>query len=210
MTKKDIYIVGAGTYGETMVELAESLNYNVKGFYDEDIGKQGNVVMGIPIINQYSMLEKADIKNNQFIVAIGNNELRQKIMKTINDLGGITPTLIHPNATVSPSAEVGQGVYIQANSTVWTKVKISDYTIISPGVVIAHHTTVGESSLISTQTAVGASLDIGSKVFLGMNSTIITGVSYIGDNTTIGAGAVVINNAEKNSVYAGVPAKKIR
>ncbi|NLU36893.1 MAG: acetyltransferase, partial [Clostridiales bacterium] len=43
---KDIYIVGAGTYGEVMCELAEILEYNIKGFYDEDDSKLGSSIMG--------------------------------------------------------------------------------------------------------------------------------------------------------------------
>lgn len=49
---------------------------------------------------------------------------------------------------------------------------------------------------------------IGSNVFIGMDSIITAGVT-VGDNVVIGAGAVVTKNCEPNSVYAGVPAKKI-
>ena len=49
---------------------------------------------------------------------------------------------------------------------------------------------------------------IGSNVFIGINSIIMPGVK-IGDNVVIGAGSVVRNHIESNSVYAGVPAKKI-
>lgn len=37
----DIYIIGAGTYGEVMYELASILNYNVIGFFDDDESKHG-------------------------------------------------------------------------------------------------------------------------------------------------------------------------
>lgn len=49
---------------------------------------------------------------------------------------------------------------------------------------------------------------IGNNVFLGMNTIVCMG-SNIGDNVIIGAGSVVCGNVESNSVYAGVPAKKI-
>ena len=51
-------------------------------------------------------------------------------------------------------------------------------------------------------------VNIGNKVFIGANTTILSGVS-IGDNSIIGAGSVVSKNIEPNSVYAGVPAKYI-
>lgn len=49
---------------------------------------------------------------------------------------------------------------------------------------------------------------IGNNVFIGMSSIITCGVE-IGDNVIIGAGSVVTSNCEADSVYAGVPAKKI-
>ena len=49
---------------------------------------------------------------------------------------------------------------------------------------------------------------IGNNVFLGWGCTVLAGTT-IGDNTIIGAGAVVSGHIDENSVYAGNPAKKI-
>lgn len=53
-----------------------------------------------------------------------------------------------------------------------------------------------------------APVNIGNNVFIGMNATITMGVT-INDNVIIGAGSVVTKDCEPNSVYAGVPAKRI-
>lgn len=44
--------------------------------------------------------------------------------------------------------------------------------------------------------------------FIGANSTILPGV-HIGPNTIVGAGSIVTKDLESNSVYAGVPARRI-
>lgn len=49
---------------------------------------------------------------------------------------------------------------------------------------------------------------IGNNVFLGWGCTVLAG-TVIEDNVIIGAGAVASGKIEKNSVYAGNPAKKI-
>jgi sugar O-acyltransferase (sialic acid O-acetyltransferase NeuD family) len=210
MNSTEIYIIGAGVYGEVMYELAILCGYEVKGFFDEDEEKMNSKVMGVRVIGKFSGLDKSGIQKKQFIVAIGNNKVRHNIMSKINYLGGYTPTLIHPKAVISESAKIGKGVYIQANAIIWTKVDISDYCIVSPNVVIAHHSSIGKACLVSTLAGVGASITIGNYAFIGMGSTLMTGVSTIGENTIIGAGATVLKNVENNSVYAGVPAKKIR
>src|SRR5690625_3696109 len=133
--QRDIYIVGAGTYGEVMLEFAELLGYRVKAFYDDKY-KRPHTVMGIKVVDKFSNLNKHEIKGKKFIVAIGDNQVRYDLMNKINLSGGETPSLIHPSAIISSSAQIGKGVYIQANVNIWTKVKIDDYCIISPGVVI--------------------------------------------------------------------------
>lgn len=46
-------------------------------------------------------------------------------------------------------------------------------------------------------------------VWIGANVTVLPGIK-IGRCSIIGAGSVVINNVEPYSIYAGVPARKIR
>src|SRR5699024_983406 len=210
MYETEVYIIGAGTYGEVMLELAQTLQYKVKGFYDEDEKKLSKKINDITVLGKFSNLTSQDIYKKQFIVAIGNNSLRHSIMKKINQVGGITPTLIHPTCVISPSAKIGMGVYIQANAYIWTEVSIDDFCIISPHVVVAHHSKLGKACLVSIQSGIGASIVIEDEVFIGIGSSIVTGISIIGKNTVIGAGSVVLKDVEKNSVYAGVPARKLR
>lgn len=51
-------------------------------------------------------------------------------------------------------------------------------------------------------------VEIGDNVFIGMNAIIERNVK-IGNNVIIGAGSVVTKDCKENSVYAGVPAKRI-
>ncbi len=54
-----------------------------------------------------------------------------------------------------------------------------------------------------------APITVGNNVFIGMNTTILPGVN-IGDNVIVGANSVVTKDLESDSVYCGVPAKKIK
>lgn len=87
---------------------------------------------------------------------------------------------------------------------------IGNHVYITEGVKILTHD-YAWSVLKTTEGAVlGASgtVKIGDNVFLGMN-TIITRNVEVGNNVIIGAGSVVTSSCDSNSVYAGVPAKRI-
>lgn len=51
-------------------------------------------------------------------------------------------------------------------------------------------------------------INVGNNVFIGINTIILPG-SVIEDNVIIGAGSIVKGKVNKNSVYAGIPAKYI-
>ncbi|MBE6339994.1 MAG: gamma carbonic anhydrase family protein [Bacteroidales bacterium] len=71
-------------------------------------------------------------------------------------------------------------------------------------VVIGNDVTIGHNATVHGCT-------IGDNVLIGMGSTILDG-AIITSNTIIAAGALVLANTvtEPNSIYAGVPAKKVK
>ena len=119
-------------------------------------------------------------------------------------------------------AQIGDNVTIYApNKTLIDKtspwlLKIGNYVRITEGVKILTHDyswsvlkrysseNIQAGEILGAQSAV----EIGDNVFIGMNAVITRGVT-IGNNVIIGAGSVVAKDCESDSVYAGVPAKRI-
>ena len=66
---EEIIIIGAGTYGEVMYELAEDCGYTVIGFLDEDDNKIGSEVMGSKVIGKFSEYTVDDIKYKKRITS---------------------------------------------------------------------------------------------------------------------------------------------
>ena len=56
---------------------------------------------------------------------------------------------------------------------------------------------------------ISSSIILEENVWVASNAIITMGV-IVGKNSVIGANSVVLHNIEKNSLYAGIPAKKIR
>ena len=89
-------------------------------------------------------------------------------------------------------------------------IEIGDETMIAPNLIISDHDGHSLNPLKRwTDKGISEKILIGKRCWIGANSIILKGVK-IGNNTIIGAGSVVTNECEKNSIYAGNPAKKIR
>ena len=82
--------------------------------------------------------------------------------------------------------------------------------MISVGANISHHTNINDGCFFSFGTNVGASINIKELAYLGIGATLVTGMSILGRNTLIGAGAVVLKDVPDNAVMVGVPAKLLR
>jgi acetyltransferase-like isoleucine patch superfamily enzyme len=84
-------------------------------------------------------------------------------------------------------------------------IEIGNYVAISNNVLIIDHDGYG----MDGNTALEKPVKIGNHVWIGLRATILKGVT-VGDNSIIGAGAVVANDIAPNSIVAGNPARKIR
>ncbi len=84
------------------------------------------------------------------------------------------------------------------------------------GVVVGPRYKIGRNFTINHGATIGQSgADEPESIIIGDNVRIFAGAKVIGrvrigDNVHIGANAVLIDDAESNSVYLGVPARKVR
>ena len=104
---------------------------------------------------------------------------------------------------------LGENVFINAccqfqdQGGVW----IGDGCLIGHNVVFA--TLNHDLNPERRQICIPKSIRVGRNVWIGSNSTILSGVK-IGDNAVVAAGAVVSKDVEANSIVGGVPAKFIK
>ncbi|WP_075618320.1 serine O-acetyltransferase [Paenisporosarcina indica] len=123
--------------------------------------------------------------------------------KKIPILPGLLRTLgiIFYSADISPAAQIGQKFRIvhSVGIVIGNDVKIGN------NFELFHNVTLGgrnQNNNEQTMPIIGDNVT----AFSGSN---ILGPIIIGDNSSIGAGAVVTKSFESNSIIAGVPAKKI-
>lgn len=72
-----------------------------------------------------------------------------------------------------------------------------------------NHNFGASGKTIAEQGFISEGITIGNNVWLASKATVLKGVT-IGDNTVIGAHSLVNRNCAADSVYAGIPARKIK
>ena len=144
-------------------------------------------------------------------------------MPVILPVKGIAPQIpascfIAPNATIVGDVVMGEDCSIWFNTVVrgdvnsiriGNKVNIQDGAVIhctyeKTKVLLGNNVSIGHNALVHGCT-------VGDNVLIGMGSIVMDN-AVIGENSIIAAGAVVLEgtNVPPGSIYAGVPAKKVK
>jgi len=205
---RKLIIIGSGGHGRVIADCAQQIgNYSQIDFLDDCyLDRQDN--------NQWSVIGLVKdftqhIEHADFIVAYSDGSLRKQVMDQLLHANATLVTLVHPSAVVSPNSIIGKGVVIFANAVINIGAKISDGCIINTGSTVDHDCIVKHCVHISPGVSIGGGVRIAPFCWLGIGSTVIDSIT-LADNTQLGAGAVVTQSTQANSLYVGVPAKRIR
>jgi carbonic anhydrase/acetyltransferase-like protein (isoleucine patch superfamily) len=144
-------------------------------------------------------------------------------MPVILPVKGVMPIFgnncyIAPNATIVGDVQVGDDCSIWFNAVlrgdvniirIGKKVNVQDGAIIhctykKAGTIIGNNVSIGHNAIVH-----GCVIE--DNVLIGMGAIVMDN-ALVGNNSIIAAGAVVLENTkiEPGSIYAGVPAKKVK
>lgn len=109
------------------------------------------------------------------------------------------------------NVHVGKDVVINFNCNFVDdgEIFIGDNSLIGPGVTIATSIHPISPKLRRHVLQYNKSVRIGKNVWIGGGATILPGVT-IGDNSIVGAGAVVVKDVEADTIVVGNPARPLR
>ena len=204
MNKQDAIIVGAGGFGKEMMELV-TLEYNLLGFVDD--GREG-VIHGYKILGKVDSLLSYKSEVNVFI-CIAKPAIRKKIYTILSSNKNLLfPALISKNTKISKFVNIGQGSIICDNVVITTDTVIKDFCIIDNSCLIGHDDIISEFVTIYPGAIVAGNVEIQKEVEIGTGSRIIQGL-VVGNNSILGAGAVVVRDIPNECTAVGIPAKPI-
>lgn len=204
---KSIAIVGAGGFARELAWLIAAINekkptYQFLGFLVSERGAHDSETLG-----DFSWLDSN--QTDCLAMGIGSPGVRSELSRQLKQRFPRIkwPALVHPSVQFGDSVTVNEGSVICANVIATVNVTFEPFTLVNLSCTIGHEAIIGECTVINPLVAISGGVLIGKRVLIGTHSAILQYVK-IGDEATIGAGALVNREVESGSTVVGVPARE--
>ena len=158
------------------------------------------IIMGNNCILDKTIIGKNVVINPGTVIGsegFGYSRDENKVLHKFPHFGGV---IIEDDVEIGSNTCIDRGTL--GNTIIRRGSKIDNL------VHVAHNVDIGEYCLIIANSMLGGSLKIGAYSWVAPSSSIMNGIT-IGENVTVGMGAVVVKSVAENQTVAGVPARPI-
>ncbi len=203
MRPSQISIIGAGGHGKVAVRAAQASGIHVAAVFDDDPAKAGATLCGVPIVGGVDSILQC--RRLPTLIAIGDNARRLQLAE---QLPLPWATVVHPEAVVDNSAQLGAGALVLAGAVVQVDATIGDHAIVNNNATVEHDCRVGTGAHVSSNACLTGGACVGTGTMIGAGAVVLPQIS-VGDFATVGAGAVVTKDLPNGVTVCGVPARAI-
>lgn len=201
-------ILGASGHGKVVADTAECCGWQSIDFFDDAWPRlERNGVW--PVDGNTTRLVERLADFDGVVVAIGNNSIRHAKLLELGAAGATIATLVHPSASVSRYATIGDGSVIFAGAVVNADASIGLGAILNTCCSIDHDCVLGEAVHISPGARLAGGVRVGTHSWVGIGASVRQ-LICIGMRAMVGAGSAVVSNVPDDMTVAGVPAKRMR
>ncbi|MDF3027325.1 MAG: sugar O-acyltransferase, sialic acid O-acetyltransferase NeuD family [Fluviicola sp.] len=206
--EKAVYLVGGSGHALVVREIIVLNHMYIKGYFD--LRRSELMPPEVEYLGVEDTAKLSDcLPGASFFPAVGDNGLREKLIRFIRSENRNELVLIHPDAVVSKNAIVGLSTMVGPKAVINPFSRVGEGVIINSAAVIEHECLVGNFCHIAPGAMILGNVRIGDSTFIGANAVVKQGVK-IGSNVIIGAGSVVLKDVPDNCTLVGNPAKIIR
>ncbi|MEM9883494.1 MAG: NeuD/PglB/VioB family sugar acetyltransferase [Planctomycetota bacterium] len=189
-----LVLLGGGDHGHVLADAADAAGLAVLGFLDDDPAR--------------ATLAPDDprLGHAQFLPAVGDNAARAALLDRLLAEGRNLATLVHPDATVSPLATLGRGVYVGPQAVVGPHATVGDAAIVNSAAVVEHHCALGVACHVAPAAALAGRVTVGDHALVGLGARVLPSLT-LGPHATLAAGAVATRDVPAHTTALGVPAR---
>lgn len=203
----------AGGLGKEVFDIADRIN-NIDHRWDEIIfvddseGLGNNCYLGRLFKFDKILVEFRENKL-EFIIANGEPFVREKLYLKLKENNFKVISLIDPQASISPCANIGDGSIAYPFSIIASDATVGNNVLVNAGAIIGHDIIVGHNTVISPQVCIGGGTKIGDNSYIGMGSKIKEKL-VIGSSVIVGMSSAVHKDIPDNVIAMGNPARPMR
>ena len=211
---KSIVVVGAGGFAREVAWLLAEINrvrreFEFLGFVVSDLNGLGDHDSRDKVLGDFEWLSENRKRVDALALGIGTPGPKARVVQELSfrHPEAAWPVLIHPSVTMDrESAVMEQGVVICAGVLATVNVRLRAYCMVNLGCTLGHEADIGDYSVLNPTVNVSGGVQIGKGVLVGTGAQVLQYV-HVGDDATVGAGAVVTRSVDAGLTVVGVPAK---
>ena len=192
--------------------LERDSKYKVVGFTVDREYLDECLFKGLAVVPFDEVEKHFSPSNYKMMVAVSYsklNQIRQAKYEEAKARGYEFINYVSSKACLWGDTQMGDNLFILEHVTIQPFVKIGNNVTIWSGNHIGHHVTIHDHCFITSHVCISGGVEIGANTFIGVNSTLRDHIR-VGAKSVIGAGALLMEDAEEESVYAGAATVKAR
>jgi sugar O-acyltransferase (sialic acid O-acetyltransferase NeuD family) len=202
-----LVLLGGGGHAAVVAEAARAAGWNVGGFLDDDPQQARAALIGHVRLGGIEDLDAVLGDAGSGTVghaAAGSAALRRRWLDALGDR--VAGPIVHPDATVSPSAALADGVFVGPRAIVNAGASVGRGAIVNSGAIVEHDCVLGDCCHVAPGAVLGGGAVIGPAALVGINAAVLPEVR-IGAEATVGAGAVAVSEVPDATTATGIPAR---
>lgn len=191
----------------TYYDLKLYSEYEVAGFAVDREYRHEEALFGLPVVSFDEIESSFPPDEFDMLIAVGYvtmNRLRAARYAQAKEKGYRLVNFVSPNAVMYPGLTLGDNCQISHNCTIFQDVTIGNDVTVGANSVIGHDVVIGDHCFIGSAVAISGGVTVGPYCFLGGNATIRNRI-HVAEESVVGAGALVLEDTERCSVYLGQP-----
>jgi len=144
-----------------------------------------------------------------FVLAVGSPASRESLFDRLLSAGLKPLSFISDDAKIGYNSNVGPGSILAPGTSLTHGVQVGMGVLLNTGVRVGHEARIGDFSCLLGTCTINGEVVIGQRVLVGSGVVIHPRVE-VGDDVTIGIGAVVIRKVRSGVTVFGNPAVKLK
>lgn len=146
----------------------------------------------------------------EVIVPIGDPKIRASLVDQVRSSFSSPlrfPTIVHTSAYISPSATLGEGVFVGPQAVVHTNARVGSFCIVNSGAIVEHDCILEPFATLNPHSVLGGATTLKRGAVLGLNASVRDHVT-VACGVVIGMGGAVVQSQQRENVtLIGVPCK---